>query len=151
MKFPKPIRLPREAYADPGRMFHIVIRAAIQTKPFADRSLAQAVWNQLTDECGHGQIVLAAACLMPDHLHLLARREGLDLVTWANRFKSRTTNLSWTFGWRGALWQPSFYDRYVRDHSEFESVRSYIVRNPVEAGLVTTPEAWPWLSVWDDE
>jgi len=44
------------------------------------------------------------------------------------------------------LWQEETYDHWVRDDREFERIRSYIEDNPVRAGLVATPEDYPWSS-----
>jgi putative transposase len=44
------------------------------------------------------------------------------------------------------FWQDESYDRLVRDGTEFERIRRYIEYNPVRAGLVATPAAYPWSS-----
>ena len=52
----------------------------------------------------------------------------------ANRLLERT----------GAFWQHESYDHYVRSASELERIVTYVVNNPVKAGLVTDWQAWPW-------
>jgi hypothetical protein len=44
------------------------------------------------------------------------------------------------------FWQDESYDRLVRDECEFAAVARYIEMNPVNAGLVTQPEQFPWSS-----
>jgi REP element-mobilizing transposase RayT len=44
------------------------------------------------------------------------------------------------------FWQKESYDHWVRNEAEFERIRAYIENNPVKAGLVTTPEQYPWSS-----
>jgi putative transposase len=44
------------------------------------------------------------------------------------------------------FWQKESYDHWVRDQAEFERIRIYIENNPVNAGLVTLPEQYPWSS-----
>ena len=44
------------------------------------------------------------------------------------------------------FWQDESYDRLVRNDLEFERIVNYIERNPVTAGLVLTPEEFPWSS-----
>ncbi len=53
---------------------------------------------------------------------------------------------------RGAIWQPSFYDRAVRDEADFGATAEYIVRNPLTAGLVEDERDWPhtWVWWWDE-
>lgn len=48
---------------------------------------------------------------------------------------------------RGPLWQPSAWDRAIRNESEFAATVGYIARNPVEAGLCRVEEDWPYLWV----
>jgi hypothetical protein len=44
------------------------------------------------------------------------------------------------------FWQKESYDHWVRDRAEFERIRDYIEANPVKAGLVATPQDFPWSS-----
>jgi REP element-mobilizing transposase RayT len=44
------------------------------------------------------------------------------------------------------FWQKESYDHWVRNRQEFENIRAYIENNPVKAGLVRTPEEFPWSS-----
>ena len=47
---------------------------------------------------------------------------------------------------RGQLWQDDYWDRYVRDEAHYRRVVHYIEWNPVKAGLVKSPEQWPYSS-----
>jgi putative transposase len=44
------------------------------------------------------------------------------------------------------FWQDESYDHWVRSERERGLIIRYIHHNPVTAGLVTEPEAWPWSS-----
>ena len=46
----------------------------------------------------------------------------------------------------GSFWQKRYYDRNVRDYSEFTVKLRYLHRNPVRRGLVRTLEEWKWSS-----
>ena len=46
----------------------------------------------------------------------------------------------------GDIWQPSYYDRRVRDLEEYVSFREYIRRNPVKKGLALLPEEYVYSS-----
>jgi putative transposase len=150
-RFPKKIRLPPDAYENPAAIFHITMHAAPETAPFKRETAANAIWQLVRNEETRGTIVPVAACLTPTHLHLVARRGRKTIVEWANGFKSYSTTVWWRDGGgRGVLWQPSFYD--VRQYSsrQVEAVIKYVVRNPVDAGLVEDPAEWPWVWVSDD-
>jgi len=43
-------------------------------------------------------------------------------------------------GFLGEIGQSSFYDHRVRDEEEFPSFRQYVHMNPVQRGLVPSPE-----------
>ena len=51
------------------------------------------------------------------------------------------------------VWQPEFWDRYIRDEGHYWDTVEYIHNNPVKAGLARRPEDWPWSSaaVGDEE
>ena len=44
------------------------------------------------------------------------------------------------------VWNRDYWDRYIRDASYYERVKSYIALNPVTAGLARRPEDWVWSS-----
>jgi putative transposase len=46
----------------------------------------------------------------------------------------------------GPFWEKRYYDRNVRDYSEFTVKLRHLHRNPVKRGLVRTPEEWKWSS-----
>ena len=69
--FSKPHRLPLAAYADPGRLFHFTVNAATGERPFTNRWLGDQIWEQLDGQRSTGRVVISAACLMPDHLHIV--------------------------------------------------------------------------------
>ena len=145
--FPKRPRLPDDAYQNAEAVFHVVVRAFPQTTPF-DGQLGNAVWDAILRLEPGTWFVPVAACLIPDHLHLLLSPGRDDLRRGVASFKSYTTVLARTLGTR-RLWQPGFFDRRIRDDAEFEATLDYIRQNPIEAGLATEPEAWPHLALWE--
>jgi hypothetical protein len=88
-----------------------------------------------------------AYCLMGNHLHLLLKtnaspledifkRLGIRYVSYFNRKYERT----------GHLFQGRYLSEAVENDSYLLSVLRYIHQNPVNAGLCTTPEEYPWSS-----
>ena len=139
--FPKATRLPRAVYASPEHIFHIVFRAIPETAPFKSE-LGELVWRLVLDRTAMASARILAACLMPDHLHLVAQPGDVSLIAWVNSFKSYSTRLAWDVRERGLLWQPGFYDHLVRDDVELEATIQYVLTNPLEAGLGSS---WPWV------
>ena len=49
-----------------------------------------------------------------------------------------------TFGYSGEVWQPGFSEVRVEGRESFLQHREYIAQNPVKAGLVDSPEKFPY-------
>jgi putative transposase len=147
--FRKHVRLPSEAYADQESLFHVTVRAVPGSSPFRGE-IGAAVWSAILGERDRQAVALIAACLMPDHLHLLVKPRTRSISQWMAAFKSYTTTVTRQAGGRSFLWQPGFYDRHIRSHSEYEATVAYIVTNPAAAGIVTDDAEWPWVYVRDE-
>ena len=84
--------------------------------------------------------------IMPDHCHFLMKvLEPETISKVMNVFKSGVTfNLGIP-----KIWQSRFHMRIPKN---LEGALHYIHRNPVKAGLVPEPDAYPWSSAsgkWD--
>jgi REP element-mobilizing transposase RayT len=82
---------------------------------------------------------------MPDHVHLLveATSDASDCLTFIKRAKQFSGfHYAKQFGER--LWQRYGYERTLRNQDATLAVAKYIVENPVRAGLVESPEAYPF-------
>ncbi|MDX2119057.1 MAG: transposase [Planctomycetota bacterium] len=105
---------------------------------------------------------LYAWVVMPEHVHLLIRASRSPWSVIARSIKTQTSkfaiaqrtqsscgnDLPTTADGKPRFWQHGGgFDRNVRNHTEFTKAIRYIHRNPVERGLVTTPEDWKWSSV----
>jgi putative transposase len=84
--------------------------------------------------------------IMPNHFHLLLTpmrtlERAMQCLKGGFSYRvRRETNFSSTF------WQTSFYDRRVRDATEYSQFKRYIYMNPVKKNLVVRPEEWEWSS-----
>jgi putative transposase len=113
---------------------------------FIDAESVECVRDQILQIAGSFDIEETAYCFMPDHVHLLAegRSETADALAFVHRAKQLSAYaFSRTLGRK--LWQPSFFDRILRDDEASLSVARYIFENPVRAGLVENPEDYPFL------
>src|ERR1700680_4232718 len=84
---------------------------------------------------------------MSNHVHLLIdpRIDPSQLMRSLKGATAREANK--VLGRTGEpFWQKESYDRWVRDEAEFERIRAYIENNPVKAGVVKSPEEFPWSS-----
>jgi hypothetical protein len=67
---------------------------------------------------------------------------GVSIIKGAVSYRAKRE-----FGVRSQIWQTSFVDRRVRDSSEYQNMRDYILDNPVKAGLCVRREDFPYSSI----
>jgi REP element-mobilizing transposase RayT len=84
---------------------------------------------------------------MPNHVHLLVEIWQKPMTELLQSWKGCTARrINRILGRRGKLWQDDYWDRYIRDEAHYRKVVHYIEWNPVKAGLVKSPEQWPFSS-----
>jgi putative DNA methylase len=91
---------------------------------------------------------LIAWVVMPNHVHALMETfEGYPLPGILHTWKSFTASAANALlGRKGAFWFPDYFDRFIRDGRHLSITIAYIHDNPVRAGLVIDPAAWPFSS-----
>ncbi|MFQ5421822.1 MAG: transposase [Anaerolineae bacterium] len=89
--------------------------------------------------------------IMSNHVHVvftpLVSESGVyyalaTIMHSLKRYTARKANE--VLGRNGRFWQPESYDHVVRDETELNRIRLYVLNNPVKAGLVESWEDWPW-------
>ena len=96
---------------------------------------------------GSGVVALLAYCLMPNHYHLLLRLNIHDLAgAMQPMLLSYTKSLNNRYGRTGSLFQGRFKAVLVEREAHWRYLTAYIHRNPVEAGLARSAQAWPYSS-----
>ncbi len=112
---------------------------------------------------GHEQrrYQLYAACVMPDHVHILFEpqikqqdKDGKpvfwplpELLHSIKSFSAHEINkLEQT---AGQIWENEFFDRLIRGDADLEEKFHYICRNPWDVGVVSLTENYRWL--WTPE
>lgn len=90
---------------------------------------------------------LHAWVIMPNHVHMLITPHG-NVSALLRRLKGSTARSANVLPNRAGqpFWQNESDDHLVRDGREFRRIQRYIENNPVTAGLVHTPEEYPWSS-----
>jgi putative transposase len=110
--------------------------------------MAQLLIDVLYNYRKQNKYLLHEFVVMPNHFHLLITPEseitlerGLQLIKGGFSFRAKKE-----LEFSGEIWQTSFHDRRVRDESAYIGFRDYIHQNPVQAGLVTSPELYEYSS-----
>ena len=82
---------------------------------------------------------------MPDHAHLLV--EGLtersDFRRFAKMVKQQS-GAAFALTSDEPLWQKGYYEHVLREEDDAKEIARYIVANPVRAGLVKSPDLYPY-------
>lgn len=100
---------------------------------------------------------LFAACVMPDHVHVLFEPQIKEQdpdgnpIFWSltellHSVKSFTAHeINKVEGASGAVWEKESFDRMMRSDADLEEKFHYICRNPWDSGIVPVTENYPWL------
>ncbi len=112
---------------------------------FVQADIVQLVSEHILQSAQLFDIAVIAYCFMPDHVHLLVEgcTESADASAFVHQAKQRAA-YAFVRKWVGRLWQPSYYDRVLRDDEATLAVARYILENPVRAGLVDSPMKYPF-------
>ena len=87
-------------------------------------------------------IAVGRYVLMPDHLHFfVAGSHDFELRNWVGMLKRY---LSVAIAASPPHWQEGFFDHLVRKSESYGEKWEYVRMNPVRAGLVSSPEDWPF-------
>lgn len=83
---------------------------------------------------------------MPDHVHIVlqGRSDESDVRSCMADFKQRSGYELSQSREGVARWQKDFYDRILRDESEYRRKLNYILMNPIRAGLAVSWKEYPY-------
>ena len=129
-----------------SRIFFATTKASMGRRIFQSERNAMLLVDVLRSCVAAGKFLLHDFVIMPDHVHLLLTVEDEMTIEKAmqlvkGRFSHRLTK---EFGHLGEVWQRGFSEVQDLDRESFVQHRSYIAANPVKAGLVDSPEQYPY-------
>lgn len=128
-------------------IYHVVLRGINRQRIFEDEQDHQRYLDTIKTYKETSGYTLYAYCLMSNHIHLLMqagkedlgnafRRIGASYVYWYN----------WKYGRSGHLFQDRYRSEAVENDRYFLTALRYIHQNPLKAGIVSDPQAYPWSS-----
>jgi len=130
-----------------GYSVYFITASAFQRRPlFRKEPMARLFLDVLFHYRDKKNYLLHEFVLMPDHFHLLlsptlSLERSLQLIKGGFSYRAKREAEH-----SGEIWQPSYYDRRVRDIEDYRNFRYYIRRNPVRRGLAETPEQYAYSS-----
>jgi len=127
-----------------GGFYHVYSRISHGERVFADSEEATRFVRTIADVKRRDGFAVLAWCVMANHYHLALRTAGVPLwrsirlIQWrcARDHNRRLRQL-------GPLWQGRYHARLVEDERYLLQLVAYIHLNPVAAGLVDDPAAYP--------
>ena len=137
----------RKEIEDRGAIYHIIGKGVEGTDIFTDDVDRNKFLQLLQKMVNFHKVRLFSYVLMDTHFHLLLKTEEANL---SQTMQFLNSSYAHWFNIRHIRKGHLFHDRYkshlVLNSLYLYSVASYISLNPVEAGLVGSPEEYPWSS-----
>lgn len=142
--------MPRTARAIVGgHCYHLINRGNNKEVVFHEWADYAAFLSLVTKAQQRIEVPILAACLMPNHLHVVVRPvNGGDLARWTQMlFTAHVRRHHRKYSSSGRLWQGRFKAFLIEQDEHLITVIRYVERNALRAGLVARAEEWRWGSL----
>ena len=113
----------------------------------ASKKVAKILADEWRDAHDRHGWAIGRYIIMPDHVHFFCRAElnAKTLPTFIQAWKQWTSKrMARELKFSGNVWQEEFFDHVLRSSDSYGQKWNYVRENPVRAGIVRSPEAWPW-------
>ena len=142
--------MPRTARASVGGLcYHVMNRGNARAVVFHDALDYQAFVRLIGEACIRLPLDVLAACLMPNHIHLVLKPYGDgDLSRWMQwLLTAHVRRYHRRHGSSGHVWQGRFKAFPIQHDAHLLRVMRYVERNALRANLVVNAEDWQWGSL----
>jgi putative transposase len=130
-----------------GYSCYFITASAFQKQQlFQSDRMARLFLDVLQHYRSQKKYLLHEFVVMADHFHLLITptetlERALQLIKGGFSYRARKE-----LSFAGEIWQPSFYDRRIRDIEDYLAYREYIQMNPVKKRLVSAAAEYLYSS-----
>jgi putative transposase len=130
----------------PFYRYSLCFRTESRRRVFVAPSPVELVLSQIQRSAIEERFAVIAYCFMPDHLHLLVEGRAHDSQCrqFTGRFR-RYSGFYYSRQYGATLWQPTAFERVLRDREQAFRVARHILENPIRAGLAATIDGYPFL------
>ncbi len=140
-------RTARAVVAD--HCYHLINRGNKKATVFHERADYEQFLALIARAQQRGHLPILAACLMPNHIHLVVRpTQAHDLARWTHWVF--TTHVRWyhaKYSSTGRVWQGRYKAFAAQGDHHLLTVMRYVERNALRANLVERAEDWEWGSL----
>lgn len=131
----------------PGAVYHVLNRGLARQRVFRAARDYERFLEGLAEAHARWRVEVFAYCLLGTHYHLCLRTPGGDLARVMRHVDGLyTQRFNRAHGRDGPLFRGRYQAILVEADVYLSAVVRYIHWNPVAAGLVAAPEAYPWSS-----
>jgi REP-associated tyrosine transposase len=129
-----------------ARTFFVTTRTSMGRRLLQSERNAMLFVDVLRSYVTDGKFQVHDFVVMPDHVHLLLTVGSDMTIERAMQFIKGgfSHRLKKEFGYSGEVWQRGFSEVRIQDKQSFLRHREYIAENPMKAGLVESPEKFPY-------
>ena len=142
---PHASNLRKGRYSQPGLFHFLTTSVANRRRIFTRHEHAIVVLESIRWLHRARRLIVDAAVVMPDHVHLAGQLGGNSLSSVMHTFKSYTASRLADSGVDAPVWQPGYHDHALRDDEDYSVRIRYLIDNPVRAGLVERIGDYPYL------
>lgn len=138
-------------FSQSGYCYFITTGTKKRVPVFADPAAAKIIMDCLQWLDEQARIDLAAAVVMPDHVHFVARLLTASLPSLMHSLKSFTSSkINELLGRAGPLWESQYHEHAIRTDDELLERVRYCLQNPVRKGLVSQLQEYPhWYCAYE--
>lgn len=138
-----------------GGYYHVISRGNNKAVIFHDACDFRAFLSVVKAAYAIVPFKLHNYVLMANHYHLLIEmpeNRGSELkIVMKMINQSYSSHYRKRYRFVGRIWQGRYKSFIITTDSYFQSCGAYIEANPVRAGIVTVPSAYPWSSASNGE
>ncbi len=132
-------------YSRPGLCYFLTTSVADRRRIFTRHEHAVVVLDSLRWLHRARRLMVDAAVVMPDHVHLAGQLGEKPLSSVMHTLKSYTANRLADLGVDAPVWQRGYHDHTLRDDEDYSVRIRYLLDNPVRAGLVERVDDYPYV------
>lgn len=132
----------------PGGCYHVINRGNNRSTVFHRPADYAAFMTLIRQAIERIPLEIFAACLMPNHYHLVVRpRCRTDIGRWLHWLQTTHSHrYHLQHGTSGRVWQGPYKAFPIEQDEHLLTVLRYVERNAVRAGLVRRARDWRWGS-----
>ncbi len=136
----------RKGRHDSLGLYYVLTAVTVGRQPLLENpNAALAVLSTMRSLDANDRITLEVGVVMPDHFHMVVRREEKSISIVMHSLKGYSAKrINQACGRSGTVWQHGYHDHAVRNVEDLNEIIRYCLNNSVRAGLVEDFHLYPY-------